>query len=224
MNGKLTKIMGYAFFISLILLVLLSSADPSQLWVNIARWISIIVMILAGILYSSIIIYCIIENKKIDKYLNQDDYDSLIAYSYKKANRRSLFLEGRVNYYNYLLLLSYLGKDDVDKAKEYFELTKGKEFMFPMISYWKTCFDFSNGNYEDLKKNRDSFVNHKDVFKAPYKYGLLIELLNIFVLFADGSVKEAKEKISKLDTSTITMPSTIRGINIIKDASLQENE
>ena len=222
MTGKFTKYLAYVFFIGIILIFVLNGADESQTWVPIVRTIAFALAITCGLIYVAIMIYCIIENKKIDKLIDNDKYDELIAYAKKKANKKALILDNRKAYYNYLLLLSYLAKDEEDVVVETFNALEGQEFMFPVISYWKVCFNFSKGNYESLEEDYTKFKNSKEVARAPYKYGNLLDLLNSFILYSKGNIKEAKEIINKLDTHNISMPCTIRGINLIKETEAIE--
>ena len=223
MNGRFTKILTYVFFACLILLFVLNNAAESQTWVPIVRSIALYLSIACAIIYIAIMVYCIIENKKIDKLIYNDKYDELIAYAKKKANKKALILDNRKAYYNYLLLLSYLAKDEENVVIETFSSLEGHENMFPVVSYWKVCFNFSKGNYESLEEDYTKFKNSKEVARAPYKYGNLLDLLNSFILYSKGNIKEAKEIINKLDTHNISMPCTIRGINLIKDAEVLEN-
>ena len=223
MGGKFTKYLAYVFFIGLILFFVLNSAVETQKWVPIVRLIALYTSIACGLIYVLIITYCIFENRKIDKMLNTDDYDNLIEYANKKVNKKALILENRTNYYNYLLLLCYLAKDEKEKIDEYFSKTEGQDFMFPMISYWKVCYNFANGSYDNLKENFDKFRYSKDVSRAPYKYSNLVDLLNSFVLYSEGKVKEAKEIINTFDTKNISMPATLKAINIIKETVVEED-
>lgn len=221
-NGKFSKYLAYVFFICLILFFILNGADKSQTWVPIVRNIALYLAIGCGLIYVAIIVYCIIENKKIDNLLNNDKYDELITYATKKANKKGFILENRNQYYNYLLLLSYLAKDDEENSNIYFEKLKGQEFMFPMVSYWKVSYKFSIGEYEEIEDCYNTFRNSKEVAKAPYKYSNLTDLLYSFVLYSKGNIKEAKERLSKLDTTRISMPATIKSIKIIQEAEVVE--
>ena len=220
MNGKFTKILTYVFFACLILLFVLNNAAESQTWVPIVRSIALYLSIACANIYIAIMVYCIIENKKIDKLIDNDKYDELIAYAKKKANKKALILDNRKAYYNYLLLLSYLAKDDEENSNVYFEKLKGQEFMFPMVSYWKVSYKFSVGEYEEIEDCYNTFRNSKEVARAPYKYSNLTDLLYSFVLYSKGNIKEAKERLSKLDTTKISMPATIKSIRIIQEAEV----
>ena len=112
MTGKFTKYLAYVFFIGIILIFVLNGADASQTWVPIVRTVAFVLAITCGIIYVAIIVYCIIENKKIDKLIDTDKYEELIAYSNKKLSKKALILENRKAYYHYLLLLSYLAIDE----------------------------------------------------------------------------------------------------------------
>ena len=222
MTGKFTKYLAYVFFIGLLLIFILNGADESQTWVPIVRLIAFILAITCGLIYVAIIVYCIIENRMIDKLTNKDDYDKIIEYSNKKLSKKAIVLENRKTYYQYLLLLSYLAKDENEYVDDYFKALEGQEFIYPIISYWKVCYRFSVGNYENIEEAQNAFKNSRDVTRAPYKYSNLLELLNALVLYSKGNIKEAKDIIETLDTHNISMPCTIRSINIIKDSLIAE--
>ena len=67
MGGKFTKYLAYVFFTGLILFFVLNGAAESQTWVPVVRKIALYTCIACGAVYALIIIYCMIENKKIDK-------------------------------------------------------------------------------------------------------------------------------------------------------------
>lgn len=224
MTGKFTKYLAYTFFIGIILTFVLNGADESQTWVPIVKTIAFSLSLFCGTVYVGIIVYCIIENKKIDKLLDLDKYDEVIAYSNKKLRKKALILENRKSYYQYLLLLSYLAQDDDDRIDEGFKALEGQEFIYPIISYWKACYNFSKGNYEGLENSCNTFKNSKEVFKAPQKYTNLLDLLKSFIHFSKGEVKQAKEIIETLDTHNISMPCSVKSINIIKDSIIVEDE
>lgn len=217
MEDKSTKILSYTFIISLILLFVLNSQDTTQQWAVIVKNVSLIVALITGFIYLLILLYCLFDNKKIDSLLNVDDYEGLIKYCDKKSKKKLLFIPNRVNYYKYLILLSHLGLDNKEKIDEYFELLKGQEFSFPMIAYWRSCYNFSNGNYETIKEDIVLFTNSNDVRKKPRKYKDLISVLSVLNLYVDGKVKESQDTLATIDTSTIVMPATKRCIEIINN-------
>lgn len=224
MTGKFTKYLAYIFFIGIILIFVLNGADASQTWVPIVRTVAFVLAITCGIIYVAIIVYCIIENKKIDKLIDTDKYEELIAYSNKKLSKKALILENRKAYYHYLLLLSYLAKDEQEHIDEEFKALEGQEFMFPVISYWRVCYNFSKGNYEGIEDSSNMFKNSKEVARAPHKYSNLLDLLNALTLYSKGDINQSKEIIENLDTHNISMPCTIKSINIIKETKINENE
>lgn len=222
MTGKATKILSYTFFISLIVLFVLNSQTSTQEWVGVAKSICAILSISTGLVYLVILLYCVIDNKRIDSYLNNDNYKGLIKYCYKKSLKKYIFIPNRVTYYKYLLLLSYLGLDNKEKINEYFPLLKGHEISFPMVSYWRACYNFSNGNLENIKEDIVIFTSSNDVVKKPYKFKALLSILSVLDLFVDGKFKEAKSKLESIDTSTIVMPATLKSIDIIKNFEIPE--
>ena len=87
------------------------------------------------------------------------------------------------------MLLSYLAKDDDEHIGDGFKALKGQEFIYPIISYWKACYDFSKRNYEEIENDCNTFKNSKEVYRAPHKYSNLLELLNALVLYSKGNIK-----------------------------------
>ena len=224
MNGKFSKYLTYVFIGCLVLIFVLNKADESQTWAPIVKAICFYVAIACGLVYLSVIVLSIIENKKIDKMLNADDFDSIIVFANNKLNKSHSFFANRSHYYEYLLLLSYLGKDDIENANIYFDKLKGQEIMFPMISYWRVCHKFSINEYDNLEEDYNIFKNSREVARASHKYSNLLELLNAFILYSKGNIKESKNIISTLNTDNVSMPATLRSIKIVNDTVINEEE
>ena len=219
--NKFTKYLGYFIILCIVLLVVFNSVDNTQAWVPIAKNICWVGILLSASIYIIIMIYCIIDNKKIDKYLVADDYDNLIAYANKKASKNSIILPERKNYYHYLLALCYFAKDDHEQIAKYLELLSDNFDTYPMLYYWKACYDFANNENENLVSYFNSFANSPLINKRRFRYQHLIDLLYVFVVFAEGKVSEAKERLEKADTERVTMPATKRAIDIVNNAEVE---
>ena len=90
MGNKFSKYLGYTFLACIVLYFVLNSADVTvNPWVPTVKLVCFIIGILCALIYASIMIYCIIDNKKISKLLDNDKYDELLAYANKKASKNN---------------------------------------------------------------------------------------------------------------------------------------
>ena len=223
MGNKFSKYLGYTFLACIVLYFVLNSADVTvNPWVPTVKLVCFIIGILCALIYASIMIYCIIDNKKISKLLDNDKYDELLAYANKKASKKSIILSSRHSYYEYLQLLCYLAKDEEEKIDEYFEICEKYMFMYPMTYYWKAIYDFTKGDTSKLNEYFNDFKNSPDIIKGRGRYDHLVTLLYSLVLFNEGKVSEAKVELAKHDTSGISMPATRRAIKMIEEAEITE--
>ncbi|MDY2888027.1 MAG: hypothetical protein SOU19_00500 [Candidatus Caccosoma sp.] len=218
MQSKGLKVVGYTFFISIIVLFVLRSQGGEQNWLKIVTYICLGLMALCLLIILGLFIFCMIDNKNVDKLLKTDDYDNLISYCNKKANKKWIFLSDRKSYYEYLLLLAYIGKDDENKFVEYFnKFDDVLASMFPLVFYWKASYEFSINKYDNIKNYSQSFKDNLRVKKSITKYQSLFEILDCYNLYIDGKVTEAKELLNKIDMSSISMAITKRALAYIKD-------
>ncbi len=218
MQSKGLKVVGYTFFISIIVLFVLRSQGGEQNWLKIVTYICLGLMALCLLIILGLFIFCMIDNKNVDKLLKTDNYDGLISYCNKKANKKWIFLSDRKSYYEYLLLLAYIGKDDENKFVEYFnKFDDVLASMFPLIFYWKASYEFSINKYDNIKNYSQSFKDNLRVKKSITKYQSLFEILDCYNLYIDGKVTEAKELLNKIDMSSISMAITKRALAYIKD-------
>lgn len=223
MGNKFGKILGYTFIISLVLFFVFNGADTTvNPWAVYAKLVCLILGITTALIYIGILIYCTIDNKKIQKMLDADEFDALIAYSEKKASKKSFLIPNRQSYYEYLQLLSYLAKDELTKANEFFAIVEKDMFMYPMTYYWKAILDFTNNDTSKLEENYNNFKGSPDIIKGRGRYDHLTSLLYSLVLFNKGEIIKAKEELEKQDTSNISMPITLRAIKMIKEAKVEE--
>ena len=218
MQSKGLKIVGYTFFISIIVLFVLRSQGGEQNWLKIVTYVCLGLMALCMLIILGLFIFCMIDNKNVDKLLKTDDYDGLISYCSKKANKKWIFLSDRRSYYEYLLLLAYIGKDDENKFVEYFnKFDDALASMFPLVFYWKASYEFSINKYDNIKAYSQSFKDNLKVKKSITKYQSLFEILDCYNLYIDGNVTEAKEILNKIDMSSISMAITKRALAYIKE-------
>ena len=218
MQSKGLKIVGYTFFISVVVLFVLKTQGGNQNWLKVVTYICLGLIALCMLVILGLFIFCMHDNKIVDKLLKTDDYDGLISYCGKKVNQRLLFLADRKLYYNYLLLLAYIGKDDENKFVEYFnKFDDVVASMFPLVFYWKASYEFSINKYDNIKNYSQSFKDNLKVKKSITKYQSLFEILDCYNLYIDGNVTEAKELLNKIDMSSISMAITKRALTYIKE-------
>lgn len=207
----------YTFIISIVGIILMSSIFKNKIWAKPLLIVFITIAGLIAIMYMIILLYVNIDNKKIEKLLNTDDYHKLIKYCSKHKFINSL-MEERKTYYDYLLLLSYFALNDVGKINEYNEKFVDKVDLYPMILYWNAGFEFCMEKYDKIKEYADKFINSFEVSVNKEKYDNLISILQIYILFIDDNIKEAKEKLNEINMENITMPSTLKALDIIKNS------
>lgn len=217
MQSKGLKIVGYTFFISIIVLFVLRSQGKEQNWLKIVTYVCLGLMALCMLIILGLFIFCMIDNKNVDKLLKTDDYNGLISYCTKKANKKWIFLSDRRSYYEYLLLLAYIGKDDENKFVEYFnKFDDVLASLFPLIFYWKASYEFSINKYDNIKAYSQNFKDNLRVKKSITKYQSLFEILDCYNSYIDGKIAEAKDLLNKIDMSSISMPITKRALTYIK--------
>ena len=86
MGNKFSKYLGYTFLACIVLYFVLNSADVTvNPWVPTVKLVCFIVGILCALIYASIMIYCIIDNKKIQEinkqYRNIDRETDVISFA-----------------------------------------------------------------------------------------------------------------------------------------------
>ena len=221
MKNKILSLLSYAFFASLIIFFILNSSATPQPWVGTVKLVCIGVCLFVGLVYLGVFIYCAIDNKKIDKMLDKDDYDNLIAYANKQLSSKVQIFPERKTYYQYLLVLCYMAKQDDENIEIAFSNFTGND-MFPISYYWKACQEFAQGKTENIEAYYNSFINNNSIRQKAFKLINIIHLFEAVHLYTIGNIKEAKEKLETLDTSGISMPYTLQTIDIIKNAIVEE--
>lgn len=221
MKNKILSLLSYAFFASLIVFFILNSSSTPQPWVGTVKLVCIGVCIFVGLVYLGVFIYCAIDNKKIDKMLDKDEYDNLISYANNKLNSKIQLFPERKTYYQYLLVLCYMAKQDDENIEIAFSNFTGND-MFPISYYWKACQEFAQGRRENIEFYYNSFINNNSIRQKALKLINIIHLFEAVHLYNIGNIKEAKEKIANLNISDISMPYTLKTIDIINNTVIEE--
>jgi len=167
------------------------------------------------------LIYTIIENKKFSKLLDVDDYNGVIALATKKVESKRTSPE-RLQYYYYLLLLSYFSLEDNENVDKYFELLYAKS-LFPIVNYWKACYEVAKGNKEGAKYFND-FLESPETKRNANKYQNIFLVVEAIIAYAEDRIEDAKKKASEVDIDRLSMPSSKKCIQLIRNLEIIENE
>lgn len=222
MRSKLLKSLVYIFFGCIILFFVLTISPADLPWVDIAKYICIGVAALVVLFYVYLFIYCAIDNKNVEKLSDQDRYKELVSYINKRIKQKLYVAPERINFYNYYLLLSYLHLQNDEMIDIYFNKSIDEE-TFPVIIYWKASYELSKGKKENIFQYYESFKSSSIINKNLSRYQNILNTFESMVLYADNKIDEAKVTLKKVDESKISIPSTIKVINTIKE-SVNENE
>lgn len=217
--NKNFKYFFYVFIISVIGIFVMAYGFKDQPWSKTLMIIFIVIAAIIFIAYLVSMLFCYLDSKKLDRMLVIDDYQAVIKHCQKERKIIELFLPERITYYEYLLLLSYFALDDSEKIDSYLIKFENKMDLYPMILYWKSCYEFSKENYDNIKDYKDKFVNSFDVIRQQERYQNLINVLEILILYIDKKVEEAKELLTKIDMNQISMPSTLKALKIIENSN-----
>lgn len=222
MKSKVLKYSAYFFGVCLLTYFILTQVTNPPHFVDTLQIICLILAFLVILLYLFIFIFCYIDNKKIAKMLDLDQYDEILKYCNIMLKKKIIFLGERKAYYTYLLILSYVGKDDYNNFIILFEKFKYKD-EYSMIYYWRACFEFSKLNFTEvdmyIKKFYETFNK-----KNKLRYLDIFNVLQAINLYLENKKEEAIELINKVDTQKISMPSTHRCISFIKNEKENENK
>ena len=216
MNSKGLKVLAYIFFTAAIIWFVLIFNKVNDLWANIVKSICLGILLLIVLIFILLLIFCIHDNKKIDKMLDVNDYDCLIEYCKKMKNKKWFLLYDRKFYYEYLILLGYVGKDDDKNIVESYKNFTKMDY-FPMTYYWKACYDFSKGNLENIDNYYQNFIQHPDVYKKANHFKNIILIFESLDLYVKQDYQKAKETLKKVDITQINMPSTLKSISMINE-------
>lgn len=214
------KALIYVFICSLLAAIIINSATDKEdtVW-NIIKLCCFGIAGLVILIYLYMIVYLAIDNKQLAKLLNADDYPNIIKYASKKASKKTLLFAARKEYYNYLLLLSYLALDDTEQIEKYFGLVSDY-YNYPVTLYWKSVYNFSKGDTLGLEANYDSFVRSQDVQKRHASFVNLIKILEVLMLYKNEKYEEAKKMLESVDIEHIAMPMTRRALAIVQEKEI----
>lgn len=222
MKNPVLKFLAYTFFTCLIVAFIMRS-NGTQEWAAIINYVCTSICFIIGFIYLFILIYCVIENKKIDKYLKTNNYDQLISYCQKRISKKGFILNDRKSYYKYLTLLSYLSLNEKDNIEKYFEEFTEMD-LFPITYYWKASYLMSIEKYDEIETLYNKFVSSNDMRRKAFQLQHIFGLFNAFKLYSLNQIIEAKEALDNVDTSRISMPSSLKAIDIIKNTPVDVEE
>ena len=215
MKNSIFKILGYTFLVCLIVNFILKAG--TQPWVPIVTTICTIICIIVALIYVWILVYCVIENKKIDKCLDSDNYEALIAYASKKEKRPFFLLSERKHYYSYLIMLARLGLNDLDGIKESFD-TFEKYEDFPISLYWRASYEISINKLDNIEEYYNKFINSRDIRKKAYQLKNIVYLFEAYKHYANNDLDKVSDTISQIDEERISIPCSKKSISILKEA------
>lgn len=218
--SKRLKIFFYIFIVSFIGVLLFNAWRDDYDWAPIARLICLILLGISLFVYLFTFLFCFIENKKTGKMLDNNEYEKLLSIILKKESKKHLLMPERREYYKYLILNCYLSMSDIEKAREYFN--KLDSTQFGIVYYWRACFEFANGEYENIETLKNQFTGSFDYMKYTNRYANLALLLESLLSYSKGNVAKAKERLEKVNRDNISMPTTLKAIKIIEDAVVEE--
>ena len=216
MKNSIFKILGYTFFACLIVNIMLKMSG-TQPWIPIVTSICTAICVLVGLIYVWILVYCVRENKMIDKYLNSDDYDGLIAYASKKEKRPFFLLAERKHYYSYLIMLARLGLNDIDGIEQSFS-TFEKYEDFPISLYWKASYEISINKLDNIEEYYNKFINSGDIRKKAYELRNIVYLFEAYKHYANNDLDKVSDSINQIDIDRISIPCSKKSISILKEA------
>ena len=219
MKSRLMQILTYVFMIAILLVIVTLNIKTESVFVNILRYVSFGIVFLVGSIVIYIAIYCIIDNKKVGKLLDTDNYDELLIHCNKKIKRKSILLKDRKNYYLYLRILCYLELDDDKNIQEAYNVFDASD-NYPATLYWRACYDFQKGRYDYIKEYYDYFnstpQSKKPVYDNQYK------VFEMLIAYIDNDIDKLKQKYEEVDKTKISIPASLRMLDIIK-AKIDEN-
>ncbi|MCI5744666.1 MAG: hypothetical protein MR270_00035 [Erysipelotrichaceae bacterium] len=214
--SKSLKALGYIFFISAIVWVLLRFINTSSIIKIIAQYFCLFIMVIIMIIFLVIFFYCKKDNQKIDELIALNKYQELISYANMKKEKNILFIADRKYYYDYLIILSYFCLDDLEKMKETI-YNFPKPESFPMINFWKSCLEFSNNQFENIQAYYEAYYNDVNIRKNVDRYANFINILYSFNMFVNNDLPRCKTYYDKIDKEKVSMNVTLRALNVLKE-------
>ena len=221
MNSRLLKVFTYIFSISLIVFIVLTMNKSDLPAVFVIKGICLGLCGIVCLFYLYLFIYCLIDNKNIDKLADTDKYEELIVYINKRIKQKLYIVPERVSFYNYYLLLSYLMLENDEKAEEIFEKEKRID-SFPVISYWRASYELSKGITDNVASYYEMFKNSQLIYKYQDRYQNVLNSFECLYLYSQGKIEEANKALENVNERRIHLPATKKVLNIIKESVTEE--
>lgn len=217
MKSKLLKLLVYTFFICIIVFFVLSINPSTLTWVFVAKYLCLGIAGLILLFYIYLFIYCAIDNKKVERFSDNNDYENLIIYINKRLKQKLYLVPERKHFYNYYLLLSYLHLQNDEMIEKYFEKNIDLD-VFPIILYWKSSYELSKGNTSNILQYYEDFKISSIINKNINRYKNIINTFECMALYVNQNYEQLKEQIKIVDETKITIPSTIKVLNMINES------
>ena len=175
-----------------------------------------------GVIYT-IVLFVILrkENLRMYRYIDEEKYDEAIEQANIKLNKKVLFSE-RKDFYNFIITLAYVSKNDKENAYLHIEKIKDKE-AFPVVYYWQVITEFAEGKHENIKEYTDKFLHSNGYYKKPNSYSTLVIMLNAINGYLDNDEEKFKNFFGLIDEKKYSMPSAKKSIQILKEHINKEN-
>ena len=216
MKNRPLKILALIFIVDIIMIFIISKLNIDALTQKILILCGAAIILVIFIITLTITFICIRENKIIDSLLDNEQYDQLLEKIKNLKTKKRLFLKERKYYYEYLEMLCYVRKDKHEIMEQYFANFTKYDY-YPIANYWKACYEFSLGKYENIEKYYNYFQAIDYVRKkANTTFFNIINLFYSMVLFVNGNYNKAKENLKKVDENQIKMPCAVKSLEIIK--------
>lgn len=210
------KFLGVCFFVDLILIVLLSSVNLSKTTSNIILICLIAILVIIVLIILGLIIFCFKENKKLNQLLDENKYQELLEKVRILKTKKRIFLNERKYYYDYLEMVCLVYFDKQPEMVQSFKEFKKYDY-YPASNYYKACYEFSIGNYENIENYYNYFMSISYVKR--YVNTTFYDIANLFycmVLYVNNKLDEALINLKKVKDTNINMPCSKKVIEIIK--------
>ena len=221
MNSKILKVFTYIFSISIIVFIVLTMSNSDMAWVAIIKKVCLGLCGLVVVFYLYLFLYCLIDNKNIDRLADTDQYEKLIVYINKRIKQKLYLVPERMSFYNYYLLLSYLMLENYEKAEGIFEKEKRVD-SFPVISYWRASYELSIGINENVEKYYEQFKTSSLIYKYRDRYQNVLKSFECLCLYSKGEIEKAKQALENVDERKIHLPATKKVLITIKESVTSE--
>ena len=221
-NSKLLKTFSYIFSIGVIVFIVLTMSKTDLPGIGIVKMVCLGVCGVICLFFLYLFVYCLVDNKNIDRLADTDQYEQLINYINKRVKQKLYLVPERMSFYNYYLLLSYLMLENDEKAEELFEKEKRVD-SFPVILYWKASYELSKGIKENVANYYELFKLSHIISKYQTQYINVANSFECLYLYSQGKIEEAYKALKNVNERRIHLPATKKVLNIIKESVTEEN-